>query len=166
MSPRVKRTGDHVRVELEDFELELLRSLPEEVRQLLTTGDSDDPAFSRLFPACVTGDADEDDEVRRLIHDDVLRERLDGLDAVAEVLERAEPHRGRHRVDLDDEETALLLGVLNDVRLTLGSRVGIEHLERDDIDDDHPAMPALAVMDHLAWIQESLIRALDPPSVQ
>lgn len=166
MSPRVKRWGDHVRVELEDFELELLRTLPEEVRQLLHTEDRDDPAFSRLFPACVPDDADADDEVRRLIHDDVLRERLDGLDEVADILDRAEPHRGRHRVDLDEEETALLLGVLNDVRLTLGSRVGIEHLEREDLDDDHPAMPALAVMDHLAWMQESLIRAIDPPSVQ
>ncbi len=165
MSPRVRRSGDHVRLDLEEFELELLRTLPEEVRSLLVDEDSDDPAYRRLFPACAPDEEDVDAEVRRLIHDDVLRERLDGLDAVAEILERAEPRRGRHRVELDEEEAALFLGVLNDVRLTLGARIGMEHIERTDIDPDHPAASTLAVMDHLAWMQESILRVVDPPSV-
>lgn len=161
----MRRAGEHVRLELEDFELELLRSLPEGVRALLVDEDVDDPAFSRLFPACVAGDDDADAEVRRLIHDDVLRERLEGIDEVAEILGRAEPRRGRHRIELDDEEAALFLGVLNDVRLTLGARIGMEHLDRDDVDPDHPAAPTLAVMDHLAWMQEAILHVVDPPSV-
>jgi hypothetical protein len=51
------------------------------------------------------------------------------------------------------------------VRLTLGARIGIEHLDRDEIGADHPAAPTLAVMNHLAWIQEEILRVVDPPSV-
>lgn len=165
MSPRVRRSGEHVRLDLEDFELELLRTLPEGVRSLLVEEDHEDPAFVRLFPTCVPDDQDTDAQVRRLIHDDVLRERLEGLDEVADILDRAEAHRGRHRIDLDEDEAALFLGVLNDVRLTLGARIGMEHLDRDDIGPEHPAAPTVAVMDHLAWIQESILHVVDPPSV-
>ncbi len=152
-------------MDLEDFELELLRSLPEGVRALLVDEDVDDPAYRRLFPTCVPGDDDTDAEVRRLIHDDVLSERLEGLDEIAGILDRAEPHRGRHRVDLDEEEAGLFLGVLNDVRLTLGARIGMDHLNRNDVGPDHPAAATVAVMDHLAWMQEAILQIVDPPSV-
>ena len=154
--------GDRIRVELEEFELELLRNLPEGLRVLLGDHDTDDPAIQRLFPAAVTDDRSTDREVRELIFDDLLRQRLDAVDEVTAILERATRKRTRWHVDLDGDESALLLGVLNDLRLTLGARVGIEQLTRDDIDEEHPAAPTLAVMDHLAWFQEQLIRVLDP----
>jgi hypothetical protein len=166
VSPRAERDGDTIRLTLEGFEADLLRSLPEALHALLDDPDPGDPATARLFPACVDGDEDADAEVRRLIFDDLLHARLEALGTFAEVLARGRPRRGRVVVDLVGEEPGMFLGVLNDVRLTLGVRVGIEHLDRDEIDADHPAAQTLAVMDHLAWMQEELLRAIDPPSVE
>jgi hypothetical protein len=162
MSPEAARDGDEVVLRLESFEVDLLRSLPAALRSLLDDPDPDDPAVARLFPACVIGDDEVDAEVRRLIHDDVLRSRLEALDTFVDVLQRGQRRRGQVTVRLVEDEPAMVLGVLNDVRLTLGARIGIEHLDRDEIGRDHPAVQTLAVMDHLAWIQEEILRAIDP----
>lgn len=163
--PHVHEVDGTVRLELDPFEYELLQSLPGELRSLLEDPDPADPAVERLFPTAVVDDERTDAEVRELIHDDLLRERLDGLDAMADILQRGERRRGRIRVDLVDDEPALVLGVLNDVRLTLACRVGLDRLERDEIGPEHPAAPTIAVVNHLAWIQEQLLHVIDPPSV-
>lgn len=163
---RARRDGDTVRIDLEAFERELLTQLRDGLKQLLENPDRDDPAVQRLFPVAVPDDEEADAELRRLIYDDLLRDRLDALDELVTILDRGEKHRaGRLRVVLHDDEPALMLGVLNDLRLTLGSRIGIEHLDRDEVDAEHPAARSLAIMDHLAWLQELLLRAFDPPSV-
>ncbi len=162
---RARRIGDTVRLELEEFEVELLRTLPAGLRALLGAADTTDPVVARLFPACVAGDQETDLEVRRLIFDDLLRERLSGLEALGEILDRGVTRRGRFRVELVAEEPELVLGVLNDLRLMLGARMGIEHLDRDNLPSDHPVLPTLAVMDHLGWLQEQLLRSLDSASV-
>lgn len=162
---RARRVGDAVRLELEEFEVELLRTLPVGLRSLLADPDTTDPVVARLFPACVSGDEEIDSEVRRLIFDDLLRERLAGLEALTAILDRSVKRRGRFRVDLVADEPELVLGVLNDLRLTLGARIGIEHLDRDDLPSHHPVVPTLAVMDHLGWLQEQLLRVIDSPSV-
>lgn len=165
MSPDAERTDDEVVLRLEPFEIELLRSLPAALRSLLDDPDPDDPAVARLFPACVIGDDEVDAEVRELIHEDVLRSRLEALDTFVEVLQRGERQRGKVVLRLVEDEPPMVLGVLNDVRITLGERVGIGRLDRDQIDRDHPAAQTIAVMDHLAWVQEEILRAIDPPSV-
>ncbi|MGH3440860.1 MAG: DUF2017 family protein [Nitriliruptorales bacterium] len=165
MSPAARAHGDNVRLELEEFEVQLLRSLPPALRALLEGGDTEDPVLGRLFPPVSPDDADTDAEVRRLIYDDLLQERLESLTAFTEILEAARSRRGKTVLDLDAEQAQAALSVLNDLRLTLGMRVGITSLDRDEIDETHPAYPTLAVMDHLAWIQEELLSVLDPPSV-
>ncbi len=162
---RARRVGDAVRLELEDFEVELLRQLPAGLRTLLADPDTTDPVVSRLFPACVAGDQETDLEVRQLIFHDLLRERLAGLDALTAILDRGATRRGRFRVELVEEEPELVLGVLNDLRLTLGARVGIEHLDRDNLSSHDPVLPTLAIMDHLGWLQEQLLRVIDAGSV-
>ena len=167
MKPAFRRTDSGIRMELEDFEVQLLRDLPAGLRGLLEEPDDDDPVFARLFPRGVVGDDIAAAELRRMTYEDLLRQRLVGLEALGAILDRGEPLRSnRLRVELVDDEPELVLGVINDVRLTLGVRAGIEHLDRDDIDEDHPAAAMLAVMDHLAWLQEQLLEVLDPPSVR
>lgn len=165
MSPEAERTGDEVLLRLEPFEAELLRSLPAALRSILDEPDPDDPVVARLFPACVLGDDEVDAEVRELIHEDVLRSRLEALDTFVEVLERGERRRGQVVLRLVEDEPSMVLGVLNDVRITLGERVGIGGIDRDQVDRDHPAAQTIAVMDHLAWVQEEILRAIDAPSV-
>jgi hypothetical protein len=160
-----RRHGDRIRMQLEPIEVELLRTTRDGVRAAVASGDTTDPIVQRLFPRALAGDDDADGELRRLLHDDLLASRLTGLDALVEVLDRGRPHRGLLRVDLQDDEPLLVLGVLNDLRLAIGARVGIEDLDRTELTEDDPVTYRLAVMDHLAGMQEQLLAILDPPSV-
>lgn len=153
-----------VRMQLRDEEVALLRRLRDELAAVLR-GDTDDEIVRRLFPAAVSGDDEADVELRRLMHDDLLQSRLTALDELLGYLDRAHRVRRRQVVDLVEGEPVLVLGVLNDLRLALGARVGFDVLEgRDTITPDDPRVPSLAVMDHLAMWQEQLLAVLDPVS--
>ncbi len=162
MSRVFHRKGDRIRAEFAPEEVELLRHLQEGVRSALAGNDPSDAVQARLFPAAVTGDARADEELRAMLRDDLLASRQAGLDALVAILDRCEPHRGRLRVELTADEPMLVLGVLNDVRLAIGARVGIEELERDEVAADDPAAYRLAIMDYLGWWQEQLLELLDP----
>jgi hypothetical protein len=152
-------------MQLQSFEVELLRTMQEGLRTALVGGSSDDPIVARLFPRAVDGDDDADAELRGMVHDELLSDRLDALDELVALLERGTGHRGVLRVDLEPDEAVLVLGVLNDLRLSIGARIGIEDLDRREVAEDDPVAYRLAVMDHLAWLQEHLLAVLDPPSV-
>lgn len=162
MTRAFERRGDAIRMRLEPREVALLRRMRDELHGVLLEVPGDDPVRARLFPPAVTGDDDADTEVRGMIHDELLESRLAALDDLVGYLDRGEQRRGRVVVDLVDEEPAVVLGVLNDVRLALGARVGFDTVEaRDDLDD--PSLHAsLAVMDWFAMWQEQLLVAMDP----
>ena len=153
-------------MQLDAIEVDLLHGLEQGLRAALEGNDADDPVVARLFPSTVGGDDEADRELRGLIHDDLLRSRLASLDTLLGLLERG-TRRGRGiRVDLVDEEPLLVLGVLNDLRLAIGAQVGIETLEREQLHPDDPVTYRVAVMDHLAWLQEQLLQVLDPASTR
>lgn len=165
MTPAFVPSADGVRMQLRDEEVDLLRRLRDELAAVLRAGDRGDAVTRRLFPPAVTGDDEADDELRRLMHDDLLQSRLTALEEVLGYLERAHREKRRQVVDLVEGEPVLVLGVLNDLRLALGARVGFDLLEgRDDLTTDDPRLPSLAVMDHLAMWQEQLLAVLDPVS--
>jgi hypothetical protein len=158
------RRGGHVRWTLEPWEQRLLRSLRDDIRDLLEHGDPGDRVLARLNPRA-SSDAGVDRELRGLMRDELLTARLAGLDALVDILDRAEDRGGHLTVDLRDDEPALVLGVANDLRLALGARLGIEDLDRAALAPDDPAVTTLAVMDHLAVLQEALLEIIDPPSL-
>jgi hypothetical protein len=166
VSRHFRRHGDAVRMQLEAVEVELLQSLQQGLRAALEGGDHRDPIVRRLFPATVSDDDEADQELRGLIHDDLLRTRLDGLDTLLGLLERGTRRSGGVRVDLVEEEPMVVLGVLNDLRLAIGAQVGIENLDREALDPEDPVTYRVAVMDHLAWLQEQLLQVLDPASTR
>jgi hypothetical protein len=120
----------------------------------------------RLFPVTVLGDQEADDELRGLIHDDLAGVKREGLRALDELLDRGVTKGREVRVELTADDTLLVLGVLNDLRLAIGARIGIEDLDRDEVDPDSPLAYRLAVMDHLGGWQELLLGIVDPPSVR
>jgi hypothetical protein len=69
------------------------------------------------------------------------------------------------KVELDGEEATAWLRTLTDLRLALGTRLGVE-----EGDEDHwTALPAgdprrqvHDVYDWLGWVQETLVRAISP----
>lgn len=166
MSRTFRRHGDRIRADLEPVEVDLLRRLRDDLRASLADNDDSDPVIQRLFPSAVTGDEDADEELRGLIHDDLLTSKLGALDELVEVLDRAEPHRSRLRVELEPDEAMLMLGVLNDLRLAIGARVRIEDIDRHSLTRDDPRVGPLVIMDHLAGLQEQLLEIIDPESVR
>lgn len=165
MTRSFKRHGSHIRMQLHPAEVDLLVELRDGLRSALERDDPDDPVVRRLFPRAVVGDEDADADLRSLLHDSLLEERLAGLEEVTALLERGSTHHGLLRVDLAEDEPLVVLGVLNDLRLAIGAQVGIEDLDRTAVSDDDPVAYRLAIMDHLAWLQEQLLAVLDPPSV-
>lgn len=163
MNRAFRRHGDAIRMQLRPFEHALLERLVAELREVLEADDRADPVTDRLFPTAGTGD--EPAELRDLLHDDLLGVRRAGVDALADLLDRCEVVRGRARVDLVGDESSVVLGVLNDIRLALGVRVGADDLDRTAVDEDDPRAPTIAIMDHLAWLQEQLLGVVDPESL-
>lgn len=155
-----------MRWSLDEFEVELLRTLVDSLGEVLAGRDPRDAAVQRLFPATVVGDDEADAELRGLIHDDLAGVKRAGLDALGAILDRATRKGGSLRIELSPEDTLLVLGVLNDLRLAIGARVGITELERDAVDPESPLGYRLAVMDHLGLWQELLLGIVDPESVR
>lgn len=161
MRPTFHRVGERVVADLTPAEVQLLEDLQEDLRSLVDGDlDPDDAVVARLFPRAIGDDVDP--LTVDLLHASLLADRLIGLDAVMAVLERASTTRGR-RVVLRDDEPALFLGVLNDLRLAIGARIGVATLDPDEADvDDTPLGHALAVLHHLGWWVEELVAVLDP----
>jgi len=157
-----KRVGrDRVRVRLSQDEVAVLRGLPDQLRTVLGE-DEDEPVNRRLFPPAYldVADIERDAEYRRLMHDDLVKEKLANLDLVTASLERGSPSVRRWTVELTDEEAAAWLGVLNDLRLALGVRLDITEDYDGDVDDTDPRAPAFRLLTYLGWLEEQLLDAL------
>jgi hypothetical protein len=157
-----KRVGDHrVRVRLAHDEVAILRGLPDQLRTVLGEGE-DEPVNQRLFPPAYldVADIEQDAEYQRLMHDDLVKEKLANLDLVTDTLARGSTSVRRWTVELTDEEAAAWLGVLNDLRLALGVRLDITEDFDGDVDDADPRAPALRLLSYLGWLEEQLLDAL------
>lgn len=116
----------------------------------------EDPALARLFPDAYE-DPDDADEFRRFTQRDLRTGKQEHLDIAAQSLGRPDP------TQLSEPECLAWLGALNDLRLTLGSRLEIsadsphEFLALPE-DDPHRAM--YLVYDWLTYHQDRLVQAL------
>jgi hypothetical protein len=157
-----KRVGnDRVRVRLAQDEVAILRGLPDQLRSVLAEG-GDEPVNQRLFPPAYldVADIEHDAEFHRLMHDDLVTEKLANLDLVTDTLARGSTSVRRWTVELTDEEATAWLGVLNDLRLALGVRLDITEDFDGDVDDTDPRAPALRLLSYLGWLEEQLLDAL------
>jgi hypothetical protein len=149
--PRIERTpeGD-LRIRLSQAERELLRGLPAELRSLLEV-NPEDPAARRLFPPAYEADQDAESEYRRLMRDELLAGRREALRVLEETADRER---------LTEDELDAWLGALNDLRLVLGTRLGvIEELYEEALDPGAPQARETALYLYLTWLQEQLVEA-------
>jgi hypothetical protein len=164
VSPRFDRRGEGVLVTLDANEVELLRTIPDEVRGALEKpAAKDDPVYTRLFPSAYLDPTEEsaEQEWQELVHPDLLQSRLAALELVTATLDRAATKRGRAEVELAPEEVEAWLGVVNDARLTLGTRLGVtEDAESEAIDPSDPTAAAHAVYGWLTWFENDLLETL------
>jgi hypothetical protein len=126
----------------------------------------DDPVIARLFPDAY-GDDESAADFRRFTQDRLVEGKYASAQAVLATLPD----------DLEDEDdvvefaldraTALQwLGTLNDIRLALGTRLGVEQDDDevwDALPDDDPRGTVHEIYQWLGWVQESLVSALPRP---
>ena len=127
--------------------------LPEQLREVFEDA-ADDPARARLFPRAYLDPTEEAEEAewQALVHPDLLRQRLDALE-----LDHASARRGAEldratggRSTLTPDEVQAWLGVLNDTRLVLGTRLGVTE-EEPELDPADPEAGPYALYHWLTW---------------
>ena len=146
------RGGDEIRVRLDADERGLLTDLVGQLVSLLENGDEDDPALARLLPAAYRDDAEAAAEFRRFTADDLTRRKLENGRAVLSVL-------GEPGSTLDRAAQQSWLRTLNDLRLTLGERLGVTG-DGVPAGDDKQLQAMGHVFDWLGYLQEALLRSL------
>jgi uncharacterized protein DUF2017 len=152
-----------VQATLEPTEVELLRALAQELRTLYVADDDEDPVYDRLFPRAYLDPTQEEAEKewQEMVHPELLRDRLDALDAIATSLDRGGPHRDKLRTELTADETQSWLGVLNDARLALGTRLQVtEDMDDITLDPSDPKTPTIAAYMWLTEVQADLLETL------
>jgi hypothetical protein len=159
----VRRMADgRVRVRLTSTEREVLRSLPEQLRGVIT-GEDDAGGIAgrvraRLFPAGYD-DAEAEAEYRELADATLVEERLDALATFERTLAAGRAVRRAWSTDLSPDEAHAWLSVVHDFRLAVAEAVGIQ-TEEDwengpDTDD-----PGRMLLWYLAALEEGFVAAL------
>jgi len=174
---RFTRKRGRLSAELDPVEVQVLSQLAEELLALVEepqvsddplsalvglSGEPvpppDDPVLARLLPAAYPDDADAAADFRRYTDTDLRRRKR----ANATAVRRSLPDGGG-RLDLDRDQADQWLECLNDMRLALGTSLGVtEDTDLEELDDDHPARQGLEVYGWLGWLQESLLSCVEP----
>ncbi len=154
MGRRIRRNRKgQFEIRLAGPERELLRSLGPQMREVINDED-DDVAVARLFPVAYRDDPDRENEFRLLAGDEL---RSSHLAALATLEESADAQR------LDEEQLLAWMRAVNDVRLVLGTRLGVtEEGDERPTDVSDPRAAAFAVYDFLTWLQGEIVDALSP----
>jgi hypothetical protein len=123
------------------------RTFLEDVVPLLGTvgAAGDDPAAARFDVPVYLDDPAANDEWWRLMGSELAETRDQDRGIFASLLESSS-------VVLSDADAEAVLRVLNEARLTLGARLGIEV----EADHDRVALEDRQALDYLGWVQEEL----------
>lgn len=118
---------------------------------------SDDPAVARLLPDAYD-DPDDARDFRRFTENDLRQAKVQHATTVIEEIERS-----GEKVTVASPDS--WLGTLNDARIAIGTRIQItedNHEELANLSEDDPRAGLFHVYDWLTFLQESLVRCLDP----
>ncbi|MBO0867456.1 MAG: DUF2017 domain-containing protein [Micromonosporaceae bacterium] len=160
-----RRHGDTCVARFAGDEVAVLRQVSTEVIGLLTDGfDRADPVVERLFPDAYRDDREQADEFRKYTEGDLKTSKIDQAGAILAAL----PSSGGAVVRLDPEGAEAWLRALNDARLALGIRLGVEDdtdlLEELDEavmrDPTSARVRQLTMYQYLGVLQESLLEAI------
>ncbi|MDP8969206.1 MAG: DUF2017 domain-containing protein [Actinomycetota bacterium] len=155
----VRRLADgHLRVRLSTRERDLLRSLPAQLRSVLTGEQPSAGARDRLFPHAYDDPLDEL-EYRELVGPGLLAQHLEAVDVFARTLDQGQVGRLTWTVELSAEEAGAWLSAVNDARLTLGSLLGITSEDQWERGPDRN-QPSSVALWYLGWLEEELVAAL------
>lgn len=149
---RIQRAPDGgVALRLPASEQELLLSADAELRGLLDDDVFDDPNLRRLFPPAYDEHV-ADADYRRLTRDGLASGKRRAHETLAATV-------GRDR--LSPDEAQAWLTALNDLRLLLGTRLGVtEETDFAEVGPRDPLAWEAGVYLYLTWLQDQLVDAL------
>lgn len=153
-----RRTGDHVVARFVDAEASVVGLLLDQLEQLLTADPDDaggDPVVERLLPPGHASDRQLAAEYRELTASALREGKADDLAMVRATL----PAQGGE-VRLDDEQAHAWLRTTNDLRLALGTRLGISADTEPPEDPSSDEDSQLTVYYWLTAVQGSLVDAI------
>jgi hypothetical protein len=173
------------------FEADLLRSLASQIVELLRneaavpstdldpfesmldfTGPTtapDDPVLARLFPVAYRDDEEAAGEFRRFTETELRTGKAASAAAVIDALEEAglpgevEEIGLMIDVELDTDGALTWMKAINDMRLALATRLGVEEDDEEvweSLPDDDPRVHVHDIYDWLAFLQETLVHAV------
>lgn len=150
----IKRTrrGDF-ELRLRASERDILRALPDQLRVLIENEDpTSDPAMARLYPPAYEDDPIRNLEFERIVGDDLTSQRLTSIAAMEGSIDADR---------LTEEQVLSWLGVLNDLRLVLGTRLEItEETTHEDFAADDPRAQSFALYAYLTWLVDAIVSSL------
>jgi hypothetical protein len=134
-----------------------------EVLDLASPEPPSDPVLHRLFPDAYA-EAPAASDFRRYTERGLREVKRRAALVVLTDLDRSEPQRdGRRLVRVGAADAEGWMRALTDLRLALGTRLGVQQdVEPDfDADDrDDPRRYVYGVYEWLGWLQDSLVRAV------
>lgn len=136
-----------IKVGLEQPARDLVRSLSEELRELLLVDETDD--IRRLYPTAYPDDAERDSQFRASLHDQLLMGRLDSIDIVQATIGNDQ---------LTASETDAWMNTINQIRLVLGTRLDVGENEVEIAEDD-PNVTSYVVYQLLSHLLDELTSA-------
>jgi hypothetical protein len=171
---KIRKTRAGTEVSMEQVEVEVVSGLLEQLVALLgpeegedadplaalvgLTVDADrpaDPALARLLPDAYGDDAVASREFRRYTDADL---RAGKRAHAATVLQSLTPGT----VVLDRDTADAWISSLNDLRLVLGTRLGVQQDVELDVDPDAPEAYAVQLYELLGWMQDAVLRTISP----
>lgn len=157
---KVSRTGEDVRVRLNLAEVHVVRELFEDLQHTLAPDAlaPDDPVRQRLYPSGYA-DAEQAQAFRELTEQALRAERSERVDTCLAELGAVRP-RLRTELTLDGEQADRWIRVLNDLRLTYGTRLGISEDEDYRLRPGDPDAVARGRYMFLTALQDLLVGAL------
>jgi hypothetical protein len=184
MGASFKRTRKgNVKLRIDDDEREVLRDLLGQVAELVADHDSavsteadplsamlgigtsttapEDPALARLFPDAYSDDPQAAGDFRRYTELSLRRRKTENAAVALRTLEQDSPVR------LEPSDVSAWLGALNDLRLVIGTRLGVgddevgEPDEPIEMDDEGPEAWSRMLYHWLTWLQGDLLEAVD-----
>jgi hypothetical protein len=150
----VTRSGSGFVLHLGKDERAVVIRLLEDLRAMQADPGAAD-AVTRLFPVVHPGDPEQEAEYQRLMREELIQSRAEGIATAVEVLARP----GR-KVGLDEPEMLAFVRAVNSVRLVLGTILDVT--EDDDLDAAPELLdsPEYQLYGYLSYLLDACIRAL------
>ena len=147
-----RRSDGSIEVAFPDWLREEIGNLLGQLRQLMTTDAPADDRLERLFPPAYPDDAESEAEYQGFMRVELVSSRLAAIDKVEATL---------YDEQVNDQQLTAWMAAINDVRLVLGTLLGVtEEMDHASLDDKDPNFGGFLLYDQLTFVLGEIIEVL------